>query len=178
MNDLLSWLKEYSPGVVALLAFGAAMIFVLRTTVEKAVSARMDVYTQEVTLRLGRRSNFEERVLTDRYNAFVDLTTRLQRVMTNINRLQHGNEVEEGFMRGNEVVPLTSVYEDLNIRQLVLGDKLHSLLREAARIALWSSNYKHLSEDEYAQVVAQWSDNDVKLRQAAEVEFGISKIHW
>jgi hypothetical protein len=139
----------------------------------------MVVYTQAAALRLGRRSTFEERVLTDRYEAFVDLTSRLQHIATDINRLRNGHQAVDDFMKDNEVVPLTAVYEDLNIRRLLLGDKRHDLLREAARIALSMANYHQLSSEEYDElVVALGNVFDHQLRMAAEEEFGMSKIHW
>ena len=56
MDALMSWLADYSPLVVVLLAVGAAFLFVARTVVEKAVTARLDAYAEDLRLRLGRRS--------------------------------------------------------------------------------------------------------------------------
>lgn len=178
MNDILSWLSEYSPAIAILIIFAAATIFVLRTVVEKAVTSRLDLYAEEATLRLGRRSDFEARVLTDRYEIFVDLLTRLSQIATNINRIRHGSEIE-GFMSGNEIVPLTAVYEELNIRKILLGEKLHDALREGANIALHMANYKSLSADQYLELESKWLGlHEGRIRIAAEEEFGMSRIRW
>jgi hypothetical protein len=94
VTSILEWFEEYSFGIVLLLVLASALIYVIRIVVEKAVNARFDKYSTELALSLGRRSNFEERVLVDRYSAFTDLTTRLETIATEINRLTHGGTAE------------------------------------------------------------------------------------
>ncbi|SNS95668.1 hypothetical protein SAMN06893096_111100 [Geodermatophilus pulveris] len=169
MNELIDWLRDYSPIVVALLAVGAAFLFLAKTVVEQAVSARLDVYAEDLRLRLGRRSGFEEKILTDRYLAFLDLFTRLQRITTEVNRGRHGQTLPEGFLVGGDLVPLTAVYEDLNVRQLLLGPRLHPALVDAAAATLQLAN--GAAEDGWLPAVS-------RLKAAADEEFGLSSIRW
>ncbi|MGY1804808.1 hypothetical protein ACI78T_16115 [Blastococcus sp. SYSU D00922] len=168
MDALLTWLADYSLPVVVLLAVGAVFLFAARTVVEKAVSARLDAYAEELKLRLGRRSGFEEKILTDRYVAFLDLFTRLQRITTELNRAQHGQPLPEGFLVGGDLVPLTAVYEELNVQELLLGPRLHTALTDAAAAVLQLANG---DDDGWLPAVA-------RLERAADEEFGLSGIRW
>lgn len=178
MTSILEWSKEYSLGIVLLIAMASALIYVIRMVVEKAVSARFEKYSTELALSLGRRSNFEERVLVDRYSAFTDLTTRLESIATQINRLRHGGTADEGFLVNHEIVPLTRVYEDLESMRLLLGERLYAEVREAARITLHLANFQHLSPNELADWETLFIEQRVKLREAADNEFRLSSIKW
>lgn len=168
MNELVDWLKDYSPLVVVLLAAGAVLLFLARTVVEQAVTARLDVYAEDLRLRLGRRSGFEEKILTDRYVAFLDLFTRLQRITTELNRTRHGQPLPDGFLVGGDLVPLTAVYEELAVQELLLGPRLHGALADAADAVLQMANG---AGDGWLPAVA-------RLRTAADEEFGLSSIRW
>lgn len=76
MNDILDWLGSYSGPVAALIVLGAGFLFVAKMVVEHGVDAAINARTERGRLQLGRRSAFEERVLTDRYVAFEDLFSR------------------------------------------------------------------------------------------------------
>ena len=176
MDDLLAWLKDYSPAVVALIAAGAVFLFVAKTVVEKAVTARLDAYAEDLRLRLGRRSGFEEKILTDRYVAFSDLFLRLQRITTTLNRARNGQALPDGFLVGNDVVPLTEVYEELNAREMLLGPRLHASLTGAARAALDLANAR--SSDDWPAVETAWVQAAEQLKAAADEEFGLGTIRW
>jgi hypothetical protein len=118
MTELISWLKEYSPAVVTLVAIGTATLYVLKLTVDKSIAASFDTHVQELELGLERRSAFRDKVLTERFPRITEQSSRLEKVMTNLNRLRHNNPVPEGFQKGNEIVPLTEIYEDLSIHCL------------------------------------------------------------
>jgi hypothetical protein len=176
MGDLLTWLQDYSPLVVILLAVGAAFLYVAKIVVEKTVTARLDAYAEESRLRLGRRSGFEEKILTDRYVAFTDLFMRMQRITTTVNRKHHGEPVPEGFRVGDDIVPLTEIYEELSVRETLLGPRLHSSLAEAAQAALEMSRAD--SAGNWPEAVSGWLRARKELQAAAEEEFGLSTIRW
>jgi hypothetical protein len=176
VDDLLTWLKDYSPAVVALIAAGAVFLFVAKTVVEKAVTARLDAYAEDLRLRLGRRSGFEEKILTDRYVAFSDLFMRLQRITTTLKRGRSGQPLPDGFIVGNDIVPLTEVYEELNVREMLLGPRLHAPLTEAARVALELANAR--SSDDWPALEPVWLRAVARLKTAADEEFGLGTIRW
>jgi hypothetical protein len=176
VDDLLTWLKDYSPAVVALIAAGAVFLFVAKIVVEKAVTARLDAYAEDLRLRLGRRSGFEEKILTDRYVAFSDLFMRLQRITTTLNRTRSGQAPPDGFFVGNDIVPLTEVYEELNVREMLLGPRLHAPLTEAARVALDLANAR--SSDDWPALEPVWLRAVARLKAAADEEFGLGTIRW
>ena len=176
MDELLAWLTNYSPLVVALLAAAAAFLFVARIVVEKAVTARLDAHAEDLRLRLGRRSGFEEKVLTDRYVAFGDLFMRLQRITTTLNRGRHGQAPPDGFLVGTDVVPLTEVYEELNVREVVLGPRLHGSLTAAAQVARDLAHAR--ASEAWSDLEPAWLRAVARMKSAADEEFGLSTIRW
>ena len=61
MNELIKWAGQHSAPVVILLACGAALIFVFRYVVEKAVEAEFDKGNKRLELLIERRSSFEKK---------------------------------------------------------------------------------------------------------------------
>ena len=98
--------------------------------------------------------------------------SRLERIATNLNRLCGGEPVPDGFMRGQEIVPLTEVYEDLEINRLLLGETYYSIFRKLAGVALALSNAR--SADVRASCIAQHAELQRELRTLADADFAIS----
>ena len=175
MNQILSWLTDYSPAVVAVLAFGSALVYVLKIVTEKAISTEFDRYKKEIELKLERRSNFEEKILLDRYTSVVDLQTRIGRVMTDLNRLRHGTEVE-GLIKDNDIVPLTAVFELLAANRYLITERFHKILWDESQILIMLANEKDPNR------VSTHQSSYVGLQEvfykAMNEEFGIDKITW
>ena len=70
---------------------------------------------------------------------------------------------------GGDVVPLTEVYEELNVRALLLGPRLHAALIDAAHAAL------RLAKDDAGD---DWLSAVTRLKETADAEFGLSTIRW
>lgn len=174
MNDVLDWLSSYSGPVVALILVGAAFLFAAKLVVERGVDAAINARAEKGRLQLSRRSAFEERVLTDRYLVFQDLFSRVQRVTTTLNGIAHGKSPPDGFFEafqhGVDVVPLTAIFEELSTKEPILGPRLHAALEQAAQAAL---GFARSNDD-----VASWLEARRGLLEAAEDEFGLSKIKW
>jgi len=100
---------------------------------------------------------------------------RLERVMTNLNRVRHGQQVQ-GFMKQNEIVPLTEIFEDLEIHRLVLGEDFYRLFSKQARLALRAANAR--SPEDWAESGEEWDRLREEIRSAVEAVFGISQIRW
>jgi hypothetical protein len=176
MTQLLDWLTKYSPAVVLLIALGAAMLFVTKLIVEKSVAYEFDTKSKIFEKLLERRSAFEDRVLSDRFALITGLSARLERVMTTLNRARSGQQAPNGFMSNNEIVPLTEVFEDLEVHRLVLGEDFYGLFSSQAELALKAANLSSL--EDWRNSGQEWARGREELRLAAEAAFGISKIHW
>lgn len=174
MAEILDWLSSYSGPVVVLILLGAGFLFVAKAVVERGVDAAMTTRAERDRLQLGRRSAFEERVLVDRYVAFQDLFARTQRVITTLNGVAHGQAPPEGFFeelgQGRDIVPLTTVFEDLSTKEPILGPRLHTALLQMAQAAL---HFASSSKDATTWLAARQA-----LLDAAEEEFGLSRIRW
>jgi len=175
MNEVLKWLSAYSPAIVLLLSLGAAFIFILKFVTEKTIANAFDRYKKTLELKLEKRSNFEEKILLDRYLVIRELQTKIGTVMTNLNRIRHGATVE-GFEVNNDIVPLTEVFELLAVNKYLITDKFHSILWQQAHIALQFSN----ETDAYQQ--KQLEEKYLALLQEFYTEmnamFQLEKIKW
>ena len=176
MIQLLDWLTKYSPAVVVLIALGAAMLFVTKLIMERSIAYPFDTKSKFFDKLLERRSAFEDKVLSDRFALISGLSARLERVMTNLNRIRSGQQAPDGFMRENEILPLTEVFEDLEIHRLVLGEDFYRLFSRQAQLALKAANLSNL--EDWRNSGQEWARGREELRLAAEAAFGISKIHW
>lgn len=175
MNDLLGWISEYSPAVVITLALGAAALFVVRLIVEHAVGREFDRNAKVFDALLRRRSAFEEKILTERFESVAALYGRLQRVTTNLNRLRHGMPTPADFLVDGEIVPLTEIFEDITIERLVLGESYHEQLNRLARIALRMAN---ADADGLITLTREWEGVSTELREGVEKDFGVADIRW
>ena len=127
MDELLKWAGQYSAPVVILLACGAALIFAFQHVVEKAVEGEFEKRNKRIELLLQRRSNFEEKVLLDQYDAVTKLQLKLANIGADLNRLRSGIEVE-GLMKGKDIVPLSEVSIDLQAKRFLLKEALSESL--------------------------------------------------
>ncbi len=175
MTQLLEWLSKYSPGVVLLIGLGAALLFATKLIVEKSISSQFEAKSKVFETLLQRRSAFEEKVLSDRFTLITALSARLERVVTDLNRLRSGQPAPGGFMMQNEIVPLTDIFVDLEVHRLVLGEDFHALFTKQAQLALEAAN---ASAEDWHESVKEWARLREEIRLAVEAAFGISKIHW
>ena len=127
MDSILGWLTQYSPPVVLLLALGGVFIFVSKQVTENAISAQFEHYKKEVELRLQIRSNFEERVLLDRYILLREIHSKIGRVVTDLNRRRSGTTVK-GLIRDGDIVPLTSVVDLIEQDRYLITERFREIL--------------------------------------------------
>lgn len=171
MAELLTWIKDYSPAVAILLAIGTAAVFILRNAVEKSISAGFESYSRRIT----RRSNFAEKVLLDRFALITSFASRLEKIMTNLNRLRSGKPVE-GFMGQGEIIPLTEVYEDLRQNRIVLTEDFYEIFLNKVKLALRAANAT--DDIEWKNCSEEWIKLQEDLRLNVERVFKISEIKW
>jgi hypothetical protein len=183
MNEILKWLGEYSLPVVILIGIGGGFLFVFQKAAEKAVAQAFDRHAKALELRLARRSAFEEKLLTDRYAALVELNGRLDQFMTILNRIRSGQPAPKGFYAtsrrdgSREIVPLTAIYEQIEAKRLTLAEEFHELLYEKARLALQAAQLGPDPEawDAHAQ---KWVDVQQRIYQSARKVFMLDEIKW
>lgn len=175
MDSILNWLTKYSPPIVLLIAFCAALIFLFKNITEKAISAQFDQYKKDVDLRLQRRSNFEERVLLDRYTLVRDIQTRIGRVMTDLNRTKSGTKVE-GLMRDGDIVPLTEVFELLANNRYLLTERFHKILNAEAQLTIKYANAR--DPEAIKEIQSEYLGLLDSFHLSMNEVFGIDKITW
>lgn len=176
MNDLLEWLGAYSPPVVALIVLGAIAVFMVKLIVEKAVAREFDQKTKRFETLFQRRSTFEEKILIERFELVASLYARLQRVMTITNRIRSGQPVPDGFLSHGELVPLTEIFEEIEIGRLRLGEELRNQMESLAQAALTAANASE--DDEWNRATKEWFRLTEQLRGRVEADFGLASIRW
>jgi hypothetical protein len=174
MDKILEWLTKYSPPIVGLLAFGAALIFIFEKVTENVISYHFEQYKKEIDLRLQRRSNFEERVLLDRYTLVHDIQLKIEGVMTDLNRVKDGIKVEGLFRGGNELVRLTEVYEALDNNKYLLTERLYNVLFQEAEVARKFANAKQGNASDALRI--EYTNLRESFNQAMNEAFAIYKI--
>lgn len=171
MGDLLEWIGDYPAGVVVLIALCAALLYLVKLIVERGVTAGFDQRAKVWETRIERRSAFEEKVLINRFELVSAFSARLERIMTDLNRMRSGKAPStKNFLVDDELVPLTEVFEDLQVHRLVLGERFHGILHGMAQLALRAGNVDD------AAVRTEWADARAALLEAGEDTFGISQI--
>lgn len=175
MDSILDWLTKYSPPIVFLIGLGAVFLFAFKNITESAISAQFDQYKKEVELRLQRRSNFEERILLDRYTILRDIQSRMQRVMTDLNRRRSGTEVE-GLMRNRDIVPLTEIFELINNNRYLITDRFHKILWSEAQLGIEYANAR--DTEAIRKLQSDYMELQKSFDAAMNEVFGIDKITW
>ncbi len=175
MGTLLDWASQYSAPVLVLASLGAALIFVLKLVTERAVAAQFDRHAKELELKLERRSEFEEQALLDRYKLVCEFAQRLARITTDLNRVSHGQEVEDLYS-GSELVPLTAVYEDLSARRFQLSEAFHQFFTRQANVVMALANAG--KGGRRREVEGQYLRNLDELTRLVNEEFGTHRVSW
>jgi hypothetical protein len=165
MTEILGWLQQYSTGVVVLIAIGAALLYLMKLLIEKTIDNG-----------LKRRSAFEEKVLTDRFTLLASFSSRMHKVTTTLNRVRAGQPRPDGFFVHNEIVPLTTICEDISANRLVLGETFHQMLFEKTDAMVRLANAH--DDDVWNAASVELAAIDSKLLAEAERVFGISRIAW
>jgi len=176
MTDLLEWLARYSPAVVALIALGAAALFVLKLAVERGIAAGFQAQAKARELAISRRSAFEERILAERYGMVTDFAERLERLATQLHRERQGQPAGEVLRQGQDLVPLTDIHVELSVHRLVLGEALFTAFDGQAKLLLEIARAS--TPEEYRPLGERWIAAREAVRREAEEQFGISEIRF
>jgi len=171
MAELLTWLSAYSLPVVLLLILGAAALLIARQVIETAIKAQFDRYGKELSLRLERRSRFEEKIALDQYLAATKLFAEMHNISTELNRVRKGQKVANLYS-GNELVPLTKVFVEMEAQRFLLGPTLFPILQSFALALLAWANA--LNDPEKLAEVGRAADS---FQDAAGRIFGIDRVH-
>jgi len=175
MEDILGWLTKYSPPVLLLVLLGGAFIFVSKQVTENAISAQFEQYRKEVELRLQRRSNFEERVLLDRYVLLRDIHTKLGGVMTDLNRVKSGTTVK-GLLHNGDLVPLTEVFELIEANRYLITERFRTILSSQGQLEIQYANTQDAKVIE--KILSDYVELEGKFDQAMNEVFGLDRITW
>ncbi|WP_309728131.1 hypothetical protein [Chamaesiphon sp. OTE_75_metabat_556] len=132
--------------------------------------------TEEIKTAIARRSDFEMQVLLDRYKLVVDCETKIQTIATNVNRLRSGVQVPPDFIKDEDIVPLTQVFEQLSINHWLLGDSFHDLLLFQSKLLLTIANEKDSAK--LATHTEKYQQSLIAFSKAMDDTFKISTITW
>ena len=175
METLLEWADKYSAPVLLMLCVGAALVFLLKLVTERTIEAEFSRLAKQLDLKLERRSEFEQQVLLERYRLVCDFASRLSRITTDLNRVKSGQDVKDLF-HANELVPLTTVYEDLASKSFQLSTPFHQFFIQHAGKILNIANAQTPAERETATTA--YANNLAHLNVLVNEEFKTSGVSW
>jgi hypothetical protein len=173
MDEIVTWITTYSPPVALLLMIGAALVFVLKLSVEKTIDTHFQQQNKILSLPLELRSRFDERILLDRYQKVSELQTRFSKIMIDLRRHFGGTEVPD-LLKGNEVVPLTYLFQDVADYRYLLTDRFYDILYREAQLALEFAN----SGGDVNRFASRHLALQDEFRGAMNEVFGIEKISY
>jgi hypothetical protein len=148
---------------------------VLKVFTDQSIEKQFDRYATRVELQLQRRSRFEELILTKRFEFLSSTRTKLDKVITNINRIHRGTEIE-GFSVNGDIVPLTEVVEDLYNSKYLISDELFDLLERKVKLALGFANAP--DEEARLRVLVELQPLNDEFDRLMIEAFGLNKIEW
>lgn len=99
-----------------------------------------------------------EKITLDQYNMLFDLQGRVERVMTDLNRLRKGFPVE-GLIVANDIVPLTNFFTLLASNKSLVTEQFYNILWDEGQLAIKFAN----AEDD--ETVAMLGRKYQKLRE-------------
>ncbi len=175
MGTIIELFEQYSAPIILMIAFSSAVVYVLKLVIDKTVSTHFDRYTKEIELRMNRRSEFEQKVLLDRYELVSEIANRIERVTTDLNRARHGAEVKGLFDKG-DIVPLTEIFEDIASKRYLLTEQFYQLFLNQCQVVLKIANAKDKSCLE--QLTRKYLSNREEFTKLVNEVFGIDKISW
>ena len=175
--------KTYGWPLTIAIVSAVVLIFLARGAVQKATEKAVEnAFAREAKLFelvAGRRSSFVQKVQTDRWEAVNDFLIRIERVITNLNRARHGYEVPELFRTSadgkRDIVPLTTIIEDLHGKQFLLGDDFYQLLWKRATMALQFAEAK--SDGDLARFAKDKEENMRELERALDGVFHLTSAY-
>ena len=145
------------------------------TKTTEEVKAVINRSSKELELKLERRSEFEQQILLERYKLVCEFAQRLSQITTDLNRAYHGKKVE-GLFDGNEVVPLTAVFEDLAAKKFQLSEQFHRYFYRQAQVVLSLANLE--DKESRRDTESKYLQNLAQLTEMANAEFGTDKVSW
>jgi hypothetical protein len=175
MDQILAWANDYSALGATFLVGGAALVYVIRIVVDKAIAAEFDKRNKRLELLLKRRSDFEERVLLDQYESVSRFILMLGKIGADLNRRRNGIEVS-GLMSGTEIVPLSELYIELESKRFFLKPRQYEILRKSADNLLEFA--KAEQHHEMLRVKKEQSQLKEELIDEMNKAFGINSISW
>jgi hypothetical protein len=109
--------------VIGVIVADAAALAV-RHTIQNTINASF----RNIELELARRSAFIEKVYNQRFSLVIEISKKLERVRSELERLVEGRVTNDEIAPKGEMKGLTEIYEDLRVIRVVLGAELGSLL--------------------------------------------------
>ena len=111
----------------------------------------------------------------ERYKLVCEFAQRLSQITTDLNRAYHGRQIE-GLFDGNEVVPLTAVFEDLAAKKFQLSEQFHRYIYRQAQVVLSLANLE--DKENRRDIESKYLHNLARLTEMANAEFGTDKVSW
>lgn len=107
---------------------------------------------KELELTLNQKLKFDEKILLDRYELIRKISSSMETVATNVNRIKNGLEVPD-FNINQEMVSLTEVFEEISAHKWLLTDKFYEYFYNQGQLLINMANepdknlFKYMKEE-------------------------------
>jgi hypothetical protein len=158
-----------------LLAIWAAIVAAVTVAVRQVILKGVDTSFRQLELGLVRRSAFTERIHNQRFNLVIEISQKLERIRSDLERLVEGRLENEDVATKGEVRALTQIYEDLRVIRVILGPELADLLQSKAHeAAIVASQWEHLRQHQgdLKKFQVRWEEINDQIYVAVNKIFG------
>lgn len=178
MDVLVRYISRYSPPVIVAIVTLVIGGYFIKYGIERTLEAEFQKRDREQELAMKRQSNFQEKVLWQKYALMTQQNEVLHQLRAEINGFLVGAR-ERTFVKDGHIYRLTTVYEQLNINRFLIGEELYQLMIKHAALLQRFGSLKSKNDKEYSETVAQFLQIDEQFRAAMRESFNIGDTpYW
>lgn len=179
MDVLVNYLTRYSPPVVATLVCLFIGGYFVKYGIEKTLEAEFQKRDRQLELAMKRQSNFQEKILWEKYIVLTSQNEELHKLRAEINKVIITKPEKILFKEGVDIPRLTAVYEQLNINRFLIGEEIYRLMRKQGRLLMAFSklnikdNNDKKSIEAYKKFQVKFKEVDEQYRNSMQLTFNI-----
>jgi hypothetical protein len=178
MDVLFRYISRYSPPVIVAIITLVIGGYFIKYGIERTLEAEFQKRDRELELAMKRQSNFQEKVLWQKYSLLTSQNEILHQLRAEIHGYILGT-AEQTFVKNGHVYRLTDVYEQLNINRFLIGEEMYRLMTQHAATLQRFSKLKSKQDKAYGETITLFLEIDEQYRYAMREVFNIGDTpYW
>ena len=175
MTNFIDWLETYHWQVAFDLAMISILLFVGKKYINKLISSYFDTISNQFIIAFKNRSEFEQKILLDKYALSMNSFDKLNEILTNTIRYTTGI-YDESFIKNGEIPELTELLQSISSRKFLLKNGLYELFSDMSELILQIANEP--SEESQEKLLLKFGECVSDYEFLMTKIFGLEKISW